>query len=218
MHRMRILAVVFFFTGVLSVFAYMYVRKGQNVPTIPVIRISETPASPFVLSPPPRALTGMIRSLQGQVIKLSRDDSEFRDASPGASILLGESVATKPDSAAMVDLPGIGSVAMQENSEISFANMFPENSVLQQKSGKVFYTVESAHPLAIRVLHILISASSSAFLVGVDDTDISVSVQGGVLKIAQVDNNNDTHVWELEDGGHATIDDAARTVRFVLPR
>lgn len=139
------------------------------------------------------------------------------ESTPGAQILLGESVATKEHSSAAITLSDNITATLEENSELVFANLFPENTVLQQKAGKILYTVESPHPVSIRALHTLIAASSSAFLVHMDESALAVTSQKGVVKIALVDNNNDTHVWELGDGEKAVVDDISRSVRIISP-
>jgi hypothetical protein len=137
------------------------------------------------------------------------------ESTAGAQILLGESIATKDRSSATIMLSDTLTAAIGEHAELVFSNLFPENTVLQQKSGKIFYSVQSPHPVSIRALHALITASSSAFFINVVDSDIAVTAQSGIVKIALVDANNDTHVWNLEDGSRANIDDEKRKIFFL---
>jgi hypothetical protein len=210
-----LLAFVCFVIGFIGVLAYSF----SNSRTSPKEVLTQSPETPSIskLSLPSRSISGIITSTTGRVQKFSRGEDGFKDASPGAQILLGESVAVKPDSKSTLEIPGIFSASLGENSELNFVNLFPENTVLLQKTGKIFYSVESPHPVAIRVLHTLISASSSAFLVDTLDDVIAVTAQSGIVKIAFVDNNNDTHVWEMEDGNRADINDTTRKIRFIKP-
>jgi FecR protein len=210
-----LLASICFFAGISTVYIYtlFYSKPAQTI-----VKSEATPAStPFQLSVPSQAISGVLKELHGTVLKFSRNDSDYMESTKGAQILLGESIATRKDSSAEISLSDILTAALGENSELVFANTFRENSVLQQKSGKIFYSVESLHPVSVRALHTLVSASSSAFLVTITDSDIAVTAQSGVVKVALVDTNNDTHVWELEDGQRMNIDDISKTTQILSP-
>ena len=211
-----ILYITCVFTGAASVFAYMLTKTEPAPESHPMLTAKST--TPFQLRPPAKSITGILQKYQGVTEKLSRGETNYKESTPGAAILLGESVATKENSEAQITIGTLASITLQENAELVFANLFPENTVLQQKSGKIFYSVESTHPVAIRVLHALISASSSTFFINVIDQDIAITVQSGDLKIALVDNDNNTRVWPLGQGHRANIDDTNRQVYFISPR
>lgn len=174
--------------------------------------------STFSLNPPARSLTGMLTITKGKAEKLSRTGSEYEEASTGAQILIGESVATKENSLASVTINGIVTVILESKSELIFANLFAKNMLLLQKAGKATYDVVTEKQLSVRALHALISIASGSTTINIIDTDMSVSVKTGSAKLALVDMDNNTHVWNLKEGQRATIDDTTRKVFLVGKR
>jgi len=211
-----LLALLAFFLGVIAVLGYQYLRTRQiSTPAISIpSKISPTPQPTFALTPPSEAVSGTLTVLQGHAEKFSRNDTEYKEASTGAQILIGESIATKENSIATASVSGIVSLQMGPDSELVFANLFPSDFVIQQKSGKIDYLV--VKPISIRALHSLVTIDSGDVIINIINTDMSITVKTGSLKFALVDSNNDTHVWTLKAGQRANIDDAYRQV-FLQP-
>ena len=211
-----VIGVLCFFIGCIGVIAYTFSKTTPMSVASPTTAPAEE--TPFSRAPPARSLKGLLTVKIGDVQKYSRGGTGFQESTQSAEVLIGESIFTKHEATATVEIPQLATLSIQENSEILFANLFPENSVFLHKTGKIFYSVESSSPVAVRALHTLISASSSAFLVEVNDGNTTVTAQSGIVKLALVDRNNETHVWELEGGDMAKINDETRKVSFILPR
>jgi hypothetical protein len=215
--RTFLLALLAFLLGSGSVLGYQYLHTRQTTTGAPTnTAIAPTLQPTFALVPPSQAVSGILTVVSGHAQKLSREDAEYKESSTGAQILLGESVATKENSSATATVSGIVNVTMGANAELVFANLFPDDFVLQQKSGKIDYL--AAQAISVRILHTLVSINSGETIINVIDTDISVTVKTGSVKFALVDNDNTTRVWNLKAGQRANIDDAARQVYLVQAR
>ena len=202
--------VCLFFLGFAGVIGFRYFQ-GKNIPAFTL------QTSSFTFKPPAQAKSGILTETRGKVEKLSRDDNDYYAASPGAQILIGESVATKVDSHASVTVEDLVTTVLESNAELVFANLFPENTVLQQKSGTVRYDVSKDRNIAVRALHALISIISGTTTVTVIGTNTKVSVITGFVKVALVDADNNTHVYGLQTGERAVIDDEVREI-YLSPR
>lgn len=204
-----------FILGLSTVLGYQYLRTMQAAAPLVQPRPGADqpltgPEPTFALVPPSQAVSGTLTVVSGHAEKYSRGDTEYKEASTGAQILLGESVATKDNSTATAEANGIVKASMDPTSELVFANLFPTNFVLLQKNGKIEYVV--AKPISVRALHALISMQPGDSTVNIIDTDMSITVKIGSVQFALVDNDNNTKVWNLKAGERANIDDTARTV------
>ena len=201
----------FFIFGFITLLGFRYAQVRYRHPFTPQL-------STFSLNPPARAVTGTLTITKGNAEKLSRTGSVYEEASTGARILIGESVATKENSAATVSVNGIVTASLESKAELVLANLFAENMLLLQKTGKISYDVTSGKQLSIRALHALISITSGSTTINIIDTDMSVSVKTGSANIALVDTDNNTRTWNLKEGQRANIDDTARKVLLVGKR
>lgn len=215
-----ILLVIAFFLGFGSVFGYRYIRTPKPAASLLApVTPSDTPQPALSLEPPTQALSGILTVNEGRVEVFARTADAYAEASTGAKILLGESVATKENSQAQVMIDNFITTTMEENAEVVFANLFANNMVLQQKAGKVDYLhTDGGNPVAVRALHALVSLRSGETMINIIDTDVSVTVKSGSVKLALVDTDNNTHVYDLEKGQRANIDDEARTVTLLKAR
>lgn len=206
--------VIWFFAfalGFIGVGLYGYIRTSSVAnPVISKTTSVPIPAPTYALNPPSEALSGMIVTETGTVKKLSRNEADYTEASAGAQILLGESIATDADSTTVASVSGMVTAYVDASSELVFANMFPSNFVLQQKNGRVTYDVYQ--PIAVRALHSLISLNSGTYMIHIIDTDMSVTAISGSAKLAIVDTDNNTHVYDIGEGERLNIDDANRLV------
>lgn len=208
-----------FVLGFGVVMGYQYLKMKQE--TVPVLlpqpaRKQPTPEPTLALAPPSEAVSGTLTVTSGHAEKFSRNDTEYKEASTGAQILLGESIATKENSSAVTEIAGILKAGLGPNAELVFANMFPANFVLQQRAGKIDYLV--TQPLSVRALHSLVTISPGETTITIIDTDMSIIVKTGSVKFALVDTDNNTNVWNLKAGQRANIDDAARKVKLLQAR
>ncbi len=212
------LAIFAFVLGFGGVTGYQYLKTKQAAATTAVLPASTQPAPEptFALVPPSQAVSGILTVTSGHVQKFSRGETEYKEASTGAIILLGESIATKANSSTNANVPGIVNANMGPVAELVFANVFPGNFVLQQKSGRIDYVVTK--PISIRALHTLLSLQPGEMIITIIDTDMSVTVNTGSVKVALVDHDNNTKVWNLKAGQRANIDDKTRNVYLVRAR
>lgn len=213
-----LLPVAAFFLGFFGIFGYLYIHAQTSVPVrvIPKTTTAPTPEPTFALVPPASSVTGVLAVTRGHAEKFSRGDTEYKEASTGAQILPGESVATKAESGAVVTVQTIVTSALSEQAELVYANMFLNNFVVQQKAGEISYA--ASKPISVRVLHSLVSIQPGETLITITDSDVDISVKTGSAKLALVDLNNDTHVWTLTEGDSASVSDTSRRVRLVHGR
>jgi hypothetical protein len=209
--------VLAFLLGFSSVFGYLYLRKQVTKPAyVSSVVPSHAPEPTFALEPPSQAVNGTLSVATGHALKFSRGDTEYKEASTGAQVLIGESVATNTESSASVVVPNIVVTDLSENAEVVYANMFLKNFVLQQKNGDVRYAVTM--PISVRVLHTLVQLNPGEYTISVSDSDVSVTVKTGSAKLGLVELDNTTRVWEVGEGERADIFDTTRRVRLVHTR
>lgn len=211
-----LLSLIAFLIGFGAVAAYQYYKTQLPPPIVQTGLVTITPEPTFALVPPQQAISGTLTVLSGHAKKFSRNDTEYKEASTGAQILLGESIATEENSSATASVSGIVNVSLGPSAELVFANVFPSNIVLQQRAGKITYTV--TNPVSVRLLHTLATLNPGVVTITIIDTDTSITVTKGSVKFALVDNDNKTNVWNLDEGKRANIDDQAREVTLVQPR
>ena len=210
-----LLLLLAFVLGFGGVAGYQYFRTKQEAPVVVTPAVQPTPEPTFALVPPSQAVSGILTVTTGHAQKFSRNDTEYKEASIGAQILLGESVATRENSSATASVSGIVTVSMGPSAELVFANLFPTDFVLQQKSGKIEYLV--TQPISVRALHTLVTIGSGDTIINIIDTDMSITVKTGSVKFALVDNDNNTNVWDVQAGERANIDDVTRQVYLIQP-
>lgn len=208
----KISSLVLFLVGVISVFGVRIwqVRKAEKIPFVPK-------GSSFSFQPPSEALTGKLIEVEGELKKEPRDDEEFRGVEKGEEILDGEKLATGKDSRVVVEFSGFAEVTLGSNSEIAFINLLPSSFLIKQASGVVNYKLlQSENPLSVRSLNLLftLEAGESKITTNEEEGGIIVEQLLGKAKIAMVDLENKTHVWEVEEGQTALINDAERRVEI----
>lgn len=180
-----------------------------------IIQTKQTPAfiprqTHLELQPPATALTGTLAWKEGDVLKTLRDADDFTPATASGTVLQGETIATKKGKA-LVTLQDAGTVSLMDASEVSFVNLVPDALLLRQKSGTVSYEVNSLAPFSIRILHTLVTINGDASIT-LGETAITLRITKGTAKLALVDADNNTQIWDLVQGDRALIDDDARTV------
>lgn len=201
---MRILiGIVVVLLGLIGTITYRYLHVKNSAP------FARQPST-FTLEPPAGAISGTLLETRGVVEKLARDDKEFRVASPGATILEGESVATKNGSA-VATLGNFGTLTLLDTAEIQFANLLPEAILVWQKSGLVRYETNDKSRLSVRALHALAELSGEATIT-VRFSTVTIQVIRGKVKLGLVDLQNNTNVWYIPEGSSAHIDDETRRV------
>lgn len=158
----------------------------------------------IALSPPVQAKDGFLTILSGAVQKISLGESSYADVASGVKVYHGEAVATKANATAFIAFQGYADARLSQNSEIVFANTLPSDFVMQQKMGTIEYTV--IRPVSVRVLKALVSLEPGLVTIALDDSKTTVTPLKGIVKIALIDNENNTQVYEVSPGQKATID------------
>lgn len=204
-----LLAIGCFFLGFAGIIGLRYMQRKTFPPFVPV-------ATMFRLTPPANAGSGTIIETQGKIKLLRRGADEFSEASRGAKIVQGETLATEYKTRTRVNIDRIADLTLDASTEITFDNLVPESFVLVQKSGSVDYELTgSAHPVSIRALHSLISIASGASSVRVGNASVTVAVRHGSSKLAIVDTDNNTRVYDVVSGQTLFVNDSLRTVKFL---
>lgn len=180
------------FLGLAGVLTFRYFQVKNNPPFTP------QPSS-FTLSPPSQAITASLSESAGVVEQFTREADDYQEATPGGAIRQGESIATK-DGSATITLGTLGTISMEEDSETSFVSLIPASLLLRQKSGTVTYEVNSTNSFSIRVSDALITLNGDA-TVAMD----KITVTKGTARLAQVDANNNTNVWDIIKGETVTL-------------
>ena len=199
-----------FLIGTVSVVAFrLWQVKGAG-------HISFAPQqSSFVFKPPSDALKGKFLLINGSVKKEQREKNDFEDVNIREEILQGEKIATGKKSQATVEFPNFVKVNLGSNAEIGFNNLIPANFLLSQSLGSVTYELlQDNVPLSVRSLHVLLTVNSGKSEVAVSDETIAVKVLSGKAKLALVDLENKTHVWEIKEGQKALVNDTQRRVEI----
>lgn len=172
--------------------------------------------SSFTLKPPSEALIGKFLLVDGDVKKEPRDKEKFETVKAEGEVLIeGEKIATGEKSQATVEFPDFIRIDLGSDAEIGLANLIPANFLITQSSGSVAYKLlQDNAPISVRSLHALLSFNSGEGELTVKEGEIIVKVLSGRAKLALVDLENETHVWELKEGQKALINDIERRVEI----
>lgn len=206
----RVILLVLFLVGLIGFlgFRVWQVKKTKRTEFFPK-------KSSFSLQPPSEALTGKLIKAVGEIKKEPRDSEEFEKIGEEEEILDGEKLATDEKSKAVVEFADFAQFTLGSNSEVDFASLLPASFVIKQKQGAVDYKLlEDNTPLNVRVLHALLSFYSGESKVIVENEEVIVKVLSGKAKLALVDLDNKTHIWKLEEGQTALVDDSQRRVEI----
>lgn len=171
--------------------------------------------SSFSLQPPLEALEGELVNAEGEVKKQSREADEFVDVDEEEQIVDGEKLNTGEESEAEIDFSDFGRLRLGSNTEISFTSLLPSSFVVNQKQGVANYKLlQDEDLLSIRILHLLLNLNSGEAEIAIENGEIIIEQLSGDSKFSLVDIDNKTHVWELEEGQKALINDAQRRVEI----
>ncbi len=171
--------------------------------------------SSFSLQPPLEALSGELIAVAGKVEKQSREADEFVDVDEQKQIIDGEKLRTEEKSEAEIDFSGFARLRLGPNTEINLTSLLASSFVVNQKQGTANYKLlQDENPLSVRILHLLLNLNSGEAEVTIENKEITIEQLSGKSKFSLVDTDNKTHVWELEQGQKALINDAQRRVEI----
>jgi hypothetical protein len=182
-----------------------------------VKRIRSIPFSPqkslFVSKPPTEALRGKIVSAEGQVEKEARDKTEPEDVKVREEILQGEKLTIGEESQAVVEFSGLVRIGLGSNTKIGFINLLPANFLIHLPTGVLDYQLfQDNMPVSVRSLHVLLTLYSGEGKIVTGEGEITLEIFTGQAKLALVDLENETNVWELKGGDRVVVDDSQRTL------
>lgn len=190
---------ILFFLGFFGVFAFRFVQVQNSPPFVP------QPSS-FTLEPPSATITATLSQSSGVVQQFTREARDYQEATPSGSIRQGESIATK-NGAATITISNPGTVTLGSNAEIRFVNLLPDSLMFLHKAGTIDYKTNTS----IRALRALIELTGDA-TISVDEPKVKILVTRGSAKLALVDTQNNTTIWNVEEGQMAQINSETRTV------
>jgi len=191
--------------GIVVVFRLWQVKKMPAASFFPQ-------QSSFNLKPPTEALKGGFLTVEGDVKKEPRDKEEFETVkTEGEALIEGEKIATGEKSQATIEFPDFIRIDLGSDAEIGLANLMSDNFLISQLSGSVTYRLlRNDTTFSVRSLHVLLAFDSGESEITVGGNEIVVKVLSGRAKLALVDLDNKTHVWELNEGEEVLVDDAER--------
>ncbi len=182
--------------------------------TAPIVEYTKVQPATFTMMPPTHALVGSISTMSGTVMKLGRQDKEYREARSDESVVQGESLSVGVDSAVRVRFPDSIELTMQEGSEIAFSGLLAPGLFVRQSGGTVDYSLKNGGvPWSIRVHHTLIQLSGGDIRVVMDGDRATVTVLRGTVLIGAIDTDNVTSAYQIKQGGQAVILLNNRSVR-----
>lgn len=196
-----IMGVGVIFLGFISVLLFRYIQARSASPFTPQ-------QSTFILAPPTQAITATITQTTGIVEHLTREADDYQEATPGGAVRQGESIATK-NGTALITLGNLGTVSLMNNAEISLVHLIPDSLMFLHKAGSIDYKTDTS----IRVLHAFVQLSGDA-TISVRGPIVTVLVTQGTAKLALVDIENNTKVWEITQGQSVIVNDETRTIVY----
>lgn len=205
-----IILILAFFIGIIIFFTFRIwqVKKAAKVIFTPY-------KSSFELAPPKEALKGKLVTIKGEVKKESRDDDEFKEVEEDEEVLSGEKLATGEKSEAEVAFENFVKMSLGPDTEVSFVSLIPASFLIRQSRGTVTYEIlKKKATISIRSLSVLFQQTDGLSQITTDTKkgEISIEQLKDRGKIAMVDKENKTQVWEIEEGQEAVIDNEERRV------
>jgi len=195
------LFIIGFLVGIVTIFGYS-IFKTQNLQPKPVIN-KQTPTSTFSIeSPPSESLKGSITSRSGTLLWESRIATTPGKLKDTVQIQQGERLITEDKSSVTVNFDDVCSIVFSENADLSFIQTLPIDLVVEQKKGKIEYTVNGKTPLSIRIRNALITKKSGIIEIIVTDNDpmITISTVQSTVQIGFNDLDYVSQVFTLQEG------------------
>lgn len=184
-----------------------------------VKRIKETPFPAqrftFASQPPSDALRGKIVLAEGLVEKKARDKEEPEESGVDEEIIQGEDLATGEESQAVVEFFNLVRIGLASNTKISLISLIPAQFLIHLPFGSLDYQLHHNNgSISIRCLHTLLAIDSGEGKVEVKEGEIVIEIFSGQARLALVDLDNHTQLWEVKGGEKIFVDDLQRTVQI----
>lgn len=171
-------------------------------------------AGRFRLQPPKQSLRGVVRDLDGSVVISKRDESAGRQAASGDTITDGESILTEADSVVTIKFESLGTISLDQGSQISFATTLPSSFLLEQNRGTVGYQASADRVMTVRTQGIVfeVQGGDAVLESNQDEEYVTVEVLDGQVKLAYLDSTWETLVYTVDKGETATISNGEFTL------
>lgn len=195
---------LFLASFLLGIFGYRFFKSDQSERGI---SLSQAEPSPFVLKPPSAALAGQVIKINGEVNKQPRDKEGLLPVEDGQSVYQAENVLVGAGSSAEVLFPRFAQLNLGENSEIDLVSLIPESFLVSQKLGQVSYLLLSEDDqLSVKIFELLALINTGESVINIQNGIVEIAVSSGSTRLALIDNDNQTQVWDLAKGDKASID------------
>lgn len=211
MKDLRIL-IIGFLVGVAAVSGFT-ILKTQEQPPETVVK-ERRPTSSFSIEPAPsESIKGTISDRRGELLWESRMATEPATLSDNVLIQQGERLVTKDSGSVQIDFPRLGSISLNENTDLSFIQTLPVNFVVNQTKGFVEYEIVGDVPLSIRIRSAILTKDNGNIEVTVTEGDslIRISPLTGTATIGFNDLEYVSRVFELREGETYEYDSDQRT-------
>lgn len=174
-------------------------KISENVAITPVLNTIT-----FKSDPPALALSGALTVVTDSVKKYARFADDWEEIASPSSILQEEKIQTDESGKAEVGFPNQLKIIINPYSEVYFANLLPDSFLVEQSKGEVTYTVEK--PISIKSVDTLTSFGQGKLILEVDPDNgfIYLNIASGSGKFSFIDNDNQTQVYEIEEGDRVT--------------
>jgi hypothetical protein len=210
--RYALLAIGLFFLGFISIIGIDSFVSHPN--EIPIFQPPTPTPTPVTLLLPTNALQGKLLQAVGTVKRMPWDKMKFEPATAGALLYQGDELATIAKSSAVFSITASVSGTLDENTDIILGSLLPNKIAFIQKTGTGKYqTTDSEKPLSIKSLGALIYLEQGTLTVTIDNNIISITLLSARAKLAYINNDNITQVWELTERDTATINDSTGKVK-----
>lgn len=155
-----------------------------------------------VIAPPSESLQGIITDRSGVLLYEPRGVASEAAELAIETVKQGERLVTKEKSSATVDFNKKVSVALSENSDISFVQTLPVNMVVQQQKGSAVYETTGEIPLSIRLRSALLTKADGIVKITMKDGDsiILIETTKGTAQIGFNDPDFISRVFTLREG------------------
>lgn len=211
MKRMALYAVAFLLgIGSIITWRILTVKKIEKAQIMKTPLLTKQAAFTYPL--PSEAISGIITSLSGTVIKHPRADENAELPLTKDDVLVQkDTIVTKEDGAISCTIPSVATISMKNNAELAIVNLVVPNISFIQIAGSTTY--ETTHTTNVKTIHALTEiASESAGMITVDAPIVKYIVTKGSMKIGFNDINNNTVVKTISANESLTFNDDTRKI------
>ena len=212
--KIFLISSAFFLLGLILIGSYSLFTKNLFIES----RVLKTPLgrlSNFSLSKAPgSSIRGTIASLSGTVLWESRTATHSSPLFAPREIQQGESIETKDNSEASLQIPRIGNMKLMSDTSLSIVQTLPSNSLIEQKQGNAVYTKAGQGNLSIRCMGLLLKILSGSVTISVDSYTSTVTIatrSDGTVLAAYNDADYVSKMVTIPNDSSITYDDITRT-------